>query len=229
MIFFAPATPYQLWTGALLNTIGHAIVCAADPSLAYEHSWDGQNYSIQNSAGARGTITFAPDTMVGVFFDAASPRNPYRYPEQEYRLADMTAPLPPNIMALAKDEALQYVLDDYHGQVLAVVTSIFWSTGAQLVAAEPWELVMANGAHLIAPYLLPSPLAINVCVERFALSHSQQELLQTLFERRLTAHYYPVPFQPGEVTALLDQGQNGIEDTRDLLCAIGFADICQGR
>ncbi len=35
----------RLWHGAALATIAHAIFIAADPTLPWELSWDGPNYS----------------------------------------------------------------------------------------------------------------------------------------------------------------------------------------
>ncbi len=41
----------RLWRGAALATIAHAIFIAADPALSWELSWDGPNYSRQDSMG----------------------------------------------------------------------------------------------------------------------------------------------------------------------------------
>jgi len=59
----------SLWEGCILVTIAHAISSACYPEFLYEHSWDGINYSVQDSARARGTITFHEDYCVGAFRD----------------------------------------------------------------------------------------------------------------------------------------------------------------
>ena len=59
----------RLWKGCMLASIAHAIMVAYYPEVSNEHSWDGINYSIQDSAGARGTITFSQDYFVAVFRD----------------------------------------------------------------------------------------------------------------------------------------------------------------
>jgi hypothetical protein len=35
--------------------------------VSNEHSWDGMNYSVQDSAGTRGTITFRQDCYIETF------------------------------------------------------------------------------------------------------------------------------------------------------------------
>ena len=48
----------DLYKGCMLAAIAHAIMTAYYPEGANEHSWDEMNYSVQDSAGTRGTITF---------------------------------------------------------------------------------------------------------------------------------------------------------------------------
>jgi PIN domain nuclease of toxin-antitoxin system len=64
----------QLWRGALLTTIAHAMWVTQYPELAYEVSWDGLFYSRQNTQGTYGTIAFVKNGLVGVFRDDRSPR-----------------------------------------------------------------------------------------------------------------------------------------------------------
>ena len=57
----------QLWEGCILASIAHAIMVAHYPDISHEQSWDGFNYSVQDSSGTRGTITFHPNFLVGAF------------------------------------------------------------------------------------------------------------------------------------------------------------------
>lgn len=41
----------QIWRGCTLAAIAHAIMVAHYPMFSNEHSWDGFNYSLQDSAG----------------------------------------------------------------------------------------------------------------------------------------------------------------------------------
>ncbi|HMN13382.1 MAG TPA: hypothetical protein PKD55_13760 [Bellilinea sp.] len=75
----------DLWRGALLNTIAHAIWIAADPLLAYEVGWNGKNYLRQDSMGTSSAIHFADSsTVVGTFFASGSIYNPFSNPDYVY-------------------------------------------------------------------------------------------------------------------------------------------------
>lgn len=138
----------QLWKGAILGTIAHAIRVTSNPDFSHEQSWDGSNYSVQDSMGSRGTISFAKERIVGVFFDKDSPRNPFRS-GQAYDLDSLLAGMPTEHLSIANNEALQYVLQEYGGTAMPIITAAFWSAGDYLTAAEPWSQVFVHGAHLI--------------------------------------------------------------------------------
>src|SRR4051812_43443274 len=76
----APPKPTvaRLRDGAALRSIVHAVFISRAPDFAHEVSWDGTNYSRQNSAGARGTVTFSSAGVVGAFFDQHSAKSPFR-------------------------------------------------------------------------------------------------------------------------------------------------------
>jgi len=57
----------ELWKGCILASLAHAIMVAHHPNLSNEHSWDELNYSVQDSSGGRGTITFSLDYVVAAF------------------------------------------------------------------------------------------------------------------------------------------------------------------
>jgi hypothetical protein len=63
---FPPKT--SLWRGSLLASIAHAVFVARAPFLAYSQSWDGRNYSLQDSTGSYGTTAFGrPATALSAF------------------------------------------------------------------------------------------------------------------------------------------------------------------
>ncbi|SFH40308.1 hypothetical protein SAMN04487776_1133 [Priestia megaterium] len=64
----------QIWQGCMLSSIAHAISVAQYPEFANEQSWDGDNYSMQDSQGGRGTITFNQHYCVAAFRDDNSSR-----------------------------------------------------------------------------------------------------------------------------------------------------------
>jgi hypothetical protein len=64
----------SLWRGSVLTSIAHAIFIARAPSLSHEQSWNGRDYSVQDSHGSRGTVAFgdAEDHFVALFFRTES-------------------------------------------------------------------------------------------------------------------------------------------------------------
>lgn len=69
-----PWKPDELKDGCILASLAHAIMVAKYPFLANEHSWDGANYSVQDSEGQRGTITFLNGICVAAFRNDNSER-----------------------------------------------------------------------------------------------------------------------------------------------------------
>lgn len=57
----------QLWKGCVLNSIAHAINVAHCPDFSHESSWDGFNYSMQDSQGDKGQLRFIRITRLYVF------------------------------------------------------------------------------------------------------------------------------------------------------------------
>ncbi|EJR94364.1 hypothetical protein IKG_04872 [Bacillus cereus VD200] len=64
----------QLWKGCVLKSIAHAINVAHCPDFSHESSWDGFNYSMQDSQGGQGTITFHPNYTIVCLQDVNSER-----------------------------------------------------------------------------------------------------------------------------------------------------------
>ena len=117
-----------IWPGAILGSIAHAIFVCRYPDLAHEQSWDGANYNVQDSAGSRGTIAFSESSFVAVFFYEGSNRNPFRS-KSSYTLERFFAGLPEDLKAVANEEALQYVLQEFGGSTVPIITSAFWGDG----------------------------------------------------------------------------------------------------
>ena len=205
----------------MLATIAHAIGVAADPMLSYELSWDGINYSRQDGQGTRGTVTFAPSATVAVFRDDSSARMPGRSGNQ-YDLDWFFRGVPAEVMVLARNEALQYVLDEYEGKVSPVITAAFWGNASTLNAAEPWAEVFRHGAHLISTELAEPEAAIVQWTEYHDLSDAQSNLLRVLYTRRVEVKDSEVILGKRECAALAHKGADGIEESRELLAAVGI-------
>lgn len=211
----------QLFQGAILGTIAHALWIAKYPDFANEQSWDGPNYSVQNSQDVRGTITFLGSRVVGVFRDESSPRNPFSA-EEEYDLSRFLVGMTPDLLDLATNEALQYVLEDYKGNIVPIITTAFWSDGEFLTSAEPWHEVVENGAKILQTQLIDTKAAITKWQSDYEISASQATLMRTLFDRKIKLPDTQITLSSGERDLLVANNAEGIEESRQLLGAIGI-------
>jgi hypothetical protein len=219
-------TRAQLWQGAILGTIAHAIWVASHPILVGLQGWDGPNYLFKDGSGDCGAITFTPEHAVGVFFDLHSRRSPLRdEPEppfaSEYHTMDYFTGAPDAIQALALQEALMYVFDNYQGQAQPVITAACWSEGDTLTAREPWSDVCAHGGHLFEIQAMPPEQAIAAWTEDYRFDEEQVVLLRSLFTRRM-ASADSIAVEADERRMLTRQGDAGLAESRQLLAAIGI-------
>jgi hypothetical protein len=221
MSFDLGFTQSDLWRGAILVTIAHSIFTSGHPELAHEQSWDPPNYNVQDSQGSLGTVTFGDEGTVAAFFDLHSPRNPLAT-QEPYKVDDRLAEMPTNLRALAREEALQYLLQDYKGEKVPLITATFWSEGDRLVAAEPWPSLLTNGGHLVESHLRPVQEAIREWQSQYGFSPAQVSLLRSLFERKLATENGSVVLTPAERNSLVTGGDEGLELSRELLSSIGI-------
>ena len=89
------------------------------PELNYEHSWDGINYSMNDSQGCRATITFHADYIIAVFQDI----HKVDWNIDALNFFDGASE---EIIQIANNEALQYVLEDVEGAIKPVISTAFW-------------------------------------------------------------------------------------------------------
>lgn len=216
----SPFTARGLYRGCLLATIAHAFATLRYPEVAHEHAWDGHNYNVSNSSGAFGTVTFGSGVVVGVFFDvnssaagvaATTPGGWYQFFEAA----------PDEVITLAKEEALQYMLQDIEGSPQPAVTSAFWSDRDALVPARPWDVTLADGAHLVHLQLSDTAAAIPEWQKLLGLSHDDIALVQSLLERRLLVGEGRITLSQKERDLLRPSGPEALDACRDVLLGIG--------
>lgn len=211
----------QLTKGSILVTIAHALSLANGTDFSHELSWDGPNYSRQDSQGTRGTITFAGSSLVGVFRDDHSERAPWRS-RGNYRLDDFFTGIDEQLLALARTGALQYVFDEYNEEVGPIITAAFWSKGEYVTAAEPWEAVVMDGAHLLRLELMEPEAAITEMREDYPLTGKQVAVLRALFQRRIATPGEPIVATELEQSAFRFDDPEAVRESREVLAAIGI-------
>lgn len=214
-------TRSELWWGAVIHTVAHAVFLAPDPSLANEVSWDGINYNRQDSQGACGTVTFAADGLVGVYFDAHSARSPYRR-ARAYTVDPYFVGIPAPLLGLAHDEALRYVLADYYGRIVPVITAACWATGEGVTAVEPRADVLAHGAHLLWIESMETALALVALHEEYEFSGERVRSVRSVYERRRAVEG-TILLTPEEHAALVSEGDAGLDESRTLLASVGVS------
>lgn len=211
-------TGEQLWTGAVLASLAHAAFIVHTPDLSNEQSWEGANYSVQDSQGARGTVSFGAEGVVGVFFDVHSPRA-----SGGAEVAPLLAGMPPGLRSLADREALQYVLQDAGGEPRPAITAAFWTPGrGPLAGAEPWDDIVEHGAHLVHVQLLEPERALEAWRAYYDLDDARVTLVWSLFQRRIARPHERLRLTPDERAVLTQDGDAGLNDVRELLDGIGI-------
>jgi hypothetical protein len=169
----------QVWEGSILASIAHAIMVAHYPNFSNEHSWDGVNYSVQDSAGARGTITFQNKCCVAAFRSETSGRI------NKKGFMEFFQNTPQELIDLAENEALQYLLDDVDGEVIPVITTAFWGKGNELFSEDSFDELLENGGHLLKTQAMDSDSAINVWKGYYDMSQAQVALLSAIYARKI--------------------------------------------
>jgi hypothetical protein len=180
--------------GVLLGSIANAIMIATDSGYARFLSWDGRNYVLNGCDGTYGAMTFDPAGVVGAFFDAQSPFNPFRSKEQ-YNPNRFFLGMPAELRSLVERETLLYNRQEYKGHLLSLVTAAFWSKGDHLDAALPWVEVLANGAEIIQTELMQDlSKALAEWQDAYQMTTQQVDFARSLFERKMV--------EPGKLIGL---------------------------
>lgn len=209
----------QLRRGALLGTLAHAIWVSENPLMAAMQSWDGPNYLLNDMSGTLGTITFAENDIIGAFFDSKSSRNPLAS-GASYSTDRYLKGMPDDLMLLARNDTMEYMLQEYQGENVPVITAALWSKGDELVAIEPWKNVSDNGGHILRIQLMDDAAALVTWCDEYGLSGEQADLLHALYERKTSRSEARVQLTDAEKRLLAGAGS---EESRVILASIGIS------
>jgi hypothetical protein len=190
--------------------------------LAYEVAWYGSNYYRNDTQGTEGVITFAEPRLVGVFFDVHSPRSPFRS-GRVYDERPFFAGAPHDLLALAHERTVSFMVQEYQGASVPLITAAFWSEGERLTASEPWPDVVEHGAHLVGIEVMETEQAMAELENNYALSPEQMTLVRALYSRKRAAPDTPAVLTERERGMLLSAGATGLHESRVLLQAVGIA------
>ena len=209
----------QLREGCMLAAIAHAIMVAHYPELSNEHSWDGINYSVQDSSGSRGTITFSSKSCVAAFRNENSTRisaNNFIGSNQYFQGASQ------EIIKLAEDETLQYLLDNIAGETLPVITTAFWGEDNNLFTIDTLDEMVENGGFLLERQVMDMDSAIEAWKEYYDMSEQQCNMLKSIFKRKISQTTGIITLSKHEADRIGTDDQEGLEESKESFREIGI-------
>ncbi|MDD2377025.1 MAG: hypothetical protein PHD15_05735 [Clostridia bacterium] len=203
----------QLKRGCILSSIAHAIMITRYPDLVNEHSWDGINYNIQDSAGTRGTITFDLEYCIAAFRMDSSKR--INSSEKIKQSNEYFIGAPNKIIELAESETLQYLLENVNGVPIPIITTAFWSEGEKLFTVDSFNDMYENGGFLLKRQLMDVDKAIESWKEYYDMSARQSELLRKIFERKIANFDKLIVLTASEIEMIESSNQVGLEESKN--------------
>lgn len=204
-----PINPYELYKGCLLAAIAHAVTVGEYPEFNYEHSWDGINYCMNNSQGCRATITFHSEFIIAVFQESSQIKN-------HKTAKDYFQDAPSQIVELAYQETLQYVLDDLDGEIQPVITAAFWGNWKDLYSLLTWDEIVTCGGYIIENQLLDYQKALAVWDNDYGFNNQQIDLICDLFQQKIKADQSPIVLNSDQIKSLYGDRDEYRESLQEL-------------
>lgn len=201
-------------SNCLFASIAHAIGVVTYPVVSNEQSWDGLNYSVQNSSGMRGTISFGDGFWVAAF------RNEAAVSSRE-SVRDYFQGVPAHVIELAESETLEYLLDDVDGAVVPSITTIAWGIGDQVFSCDSLDVARANGLSLLDRQFMLQSDAISAWQTVYELTESQVVLLQSIHRRKVASFDRVINLSPDEVRSLCGTDPDGMDESIESFGEIG--------
>ncbi|WP_070328151.1 hypothetical protein [Exiguobacterium aurantiacum] len=208
-------TRQNIWEGCILASIVHAIFIANDPDFAYEHSWDGDNYSTNDGQGSRGTVAFGQDFYVAGFRNEHFALNPVDAKEYFFEAPDQ-------VQQIAKQETLQYLLDEVDGEVRPVVTTVLWESDQRVFSSHPYDIMLERGADLLEVQASEYEAALQYWEEYYELTEEQLTLVEKLYHLKLKDPTRRIVLSKEDIQLINANDVEGIEESRCSFSEIGI-------
>lgn len=171
-----------LYKRCVMSSVIHAIMVGGEyGAFPAEQSWDRINYSFQNLAGVRGTISFAEDRYICVIQNNAM----YENYTKQYML-ELLRGAEEKTIDLANREALQYVLDDFDGKVVPFVSAAFWGNKDINYSNLSEDQIVEISDDAILPLLYSEDDTKNFWKESYEMTDEQMELAEEIYKRRIS-------------------------------------------
>lgn len=205
----------KLWEGCILTTIAHAIMVGEYPELSNEHSWDGINYSVQDSCGCRGTITFHDRYLIAVFQDMNNKKKIEKcIKEGAFRMLDIKQK---QIEDIAREEALQYVLEDVNGKTIPLITTGFWGVEDEIFSKEKYQRIEEDGAYIIENHIKRFDENMQGLIEYYDISDELVNLVESIYSRKMMCPDRIIPLLENEKNLLLKTYESNLDECKQSL------------
>lgn len=210
----------ELWKGCMLVSIAHAIMVAHYPELANENSWDGINYSVQDSAGTRGTITFHPEFCVGAFRNDHSDRIELvgnKEHAKEYFIG-----APKSVIEIAEEETLQYLLDDVNNEVYPVITTAFWGNDEGFFTIDSLDDMYDNGGFILEIQTMDIESSIEALIEDYEMTENQVKLLKKIFNKKINENHSQIILSKEDIKLIELDSPEGLAESKESFSEINI-------
>lgn len=205
-----PWTREQLWKGCMLAAIAHAIMVSHFPELSNEHSWDGFNYSVQDSAGTRGTVTFHPELCIAAFRNEKSGRISVGDNKTDNYFQGASE----RVNEVAQAETLQYLLDEINNLLTPVITTAIWEDINKIVTPDTLKDMMDNGGFILERQVMDMDSAIKAWVDYYEMTEAQIALLKSIFARKLVNPRAVLYLSNEEIEMIGSDDQEGLGESK---------------
>lgn len=170
-----------LYERCVMASVTHAIMVGKYNLLASEQLWDGNNYNFQNMEGVRGVISFNEGEYICVI------QNNKEYDKDiEQYVSEILRGVNVKIMNLAKEEALQYMLVNYKGKDVPLITTAFWGSGDTNYSNQSEEQLIKISEKTIMPFLYSEDDAKKYWKNYYEMTDEQIELAENIYKRRIS-------------------------------------------
>ncbi len=197
-----------IYESALLFAIAHAVTVPVYPEFSYEISWDGNNFSFNDSSGIRGTIAFTEDMCF------AGIRN---YCHEEINISEVFDLLSPKLQRLALDETLQYLLVSDGKPSL---NAVFWVENDSLSIYESKEYLYDIGGDFVAFFFKDHNEQITYLQEYYDMNEAQLALVLKLYNAYKNTGYKGFILDPVDFDFLASSGE--MEDCLESLAELNI-------
>ena len=165
---------------------------------------------MQDSQGGQGTITFHPNYTIVCLQDVNSERIDEWIDAENYFEG-----APSEVIHIAKEETLQYILEEVEGETVPFITTAFWIEDSGAYSIDSFEEMEEHGGFLLEIPLLDLQSAIERLEEEYELTEEQIELLQLVYERKIKNPNEEIMLSKEEVAMIGTDDSEGLEVSKD--------------